>query len=392
VLPALAVALAVCVYAPDHRAPDEVHLRDGRVLVGAVVGSGERVAIHTRAGVIEVAAAEITSRRSEDELRAEVERLAAARGDDALGHLELARLARDYGLTAELWHHVERCLAAVESDPASPIAPRLSELLATLAPELLPERDRDAAPDRFARALLRQARTGVGAGKRAAIVEVLVRAEGSDRALEEAARTALAPQRTLALEALQRRAAGRHVALVAQRSVADPDAGVRETAARLVRDHGSPAAAVRQLAYGLLDAAPRLRIDTAAALGDIGGPEAAAVLVLAGPLAGVAAQSGGAGGVRSNMSVTTSRAYIRDFNVEIAQAAAIAKPVVGSLRTGVALDVTVAAVVTERVQIESAYRNALRKIAGSDPGPDPQTWRQWLAAHDPAAAALLPDR
>ena len=394
-LPALLVALAVPVFAPGYRAPspDEVHLRDGRVLVGAVVPKGEVLAIHTRTGVVEVAAEEIASRRTEAELRAEVERLAAARGDDALGHLELARLSRDYGLTAELWRHLDRCLVAVASDPRSSVAPRLSELLATLAPELLPESDRDAAPDRFARALVRQARVGIGAGKRAAIIEVLVHADGVDRALGEAARTeSQSKPRMVALEALQRRAAGQHVPLVAQRSVVDPDPDVREAAAQLVRAQGKPGAAVRQLANGLLDDAPRMRIDTATALGNLGGPEAAAVLAIAGPLAGVAASSGGGGGVRANMSVTTSRAFIRDFNVEIAQAAAIAKPVVGTVRSGVVLDVTVAAVVTERVQIETAYRNALRKVAGSDPGPDTHTWAHWLGEHAPEAASLLPDR
>ena len=44
-----------------------------------------------------------------------------------------------------------------------------------------------------------------------------------------------------------------------------------------------------------------------------------------------------------------------------------------------------AAVVTQRVRIESAYRQALKRLAGSDPGRDPSKWAAWLAAQRSAA-------
>ncbi|MCB9870819.1 MAG: hypothetical protein H6837_13265 [Planctomycetes bacterium] len=42
---------------------------------------------------------------------------------------------------------------------------------------------------------------------------------------------------------------------------------------------------------------------------------------------------------RANMSVLRQTTYIKDFEVEIAQAAAVANPVIGVVKDGVALDV-----------------------------------------------------
>ena len=42
---------------------------------------------------------------------------------------------------------------------------------------------------------------------------------------------------------------------------------------------------------------------------------------------------------RANMSVARQTTYIKDFEVEIAQAAAVANPVIGVIRDGVSLDV-----------------------------------------------------
>ena len=78
------------------------------------------------------------------------------------------------------------------------------------------------------------------------------------------------------------------------------------------------------------------------------------------------------------MAITQQTAYIRDFDVEVAQAAFIANPVVDVIQSGVVLDVTVAAVVTHRIQIVNAYRGALRCLVGSDPGSDPSRWTDWL--------------
>jgi hypothetical protein len=82
--------------------------------------------------------------------------------------------------------------------------------------------------------------------------------------------------------------------------------------------------------------------------------------------------------VRGHVAILQQQSYIQDFDVEVAQASFIADPKVNVLQSGAVLDTTVHSVITFRTQIVAAYRNALRRIAGSDPGADPGTWSAWL--------------
>jgi hypothetical protein len=84
-------------------------------------------------------------------------------------------------------------------------------------------------------------------------------------------------------------------------------------------------------------------------------------------------------GMRANIAILQQQAYIRDFDVEVAQASFIADPKIGILQSGIVLDVTVMNVTIERVRIVTSWRSALQRLAGSDPGPDPRDWATWLA-------------
>jgi hypothetical protein len=103
-------------------------------------------------------------------------------------------------------------------------------------------------------------------------------------------------------------------------------------------------------------------------------------LVAAGPSAGTALRRSGlpGGATRGHVAVIHQQSYIRDFDVEVAQAAMIANPVVGVIQSGTVLDVTVMAVTTNRNVIVDSYRDAIREISGDDPGPDPEKWKEWL--------------
>jgi hypothetical protein len=76
---------------------------------------------------------------------------------------------------------------------------------------------------------------------------------------------------------------------------------------------------------------------------------------------------------------------VRDFDVEVAQAAALANPRIGVVQSGVVLDVAVAGVFEVRT-IVRAYRSAIQALAGADPGDDPTTWGAFAAAHGSAGA------
>ncbi|MEM7202198.1 MAG: hypothetical protein AAF628_18155 [Planctomycetota bacterium] len=355
--------------------PDEVRLRDGRVLIGSVQQHGVELVVTTRDGVVTVNETEVSGRRTDAQLRAELERLAAGDGG-AFQRLELARLARGYGLGREMWAYADACLE--QAAPGSAVERRLLELVREAAPELVPERLRQAAPEERARGLVRRVRPELSAARRAGLVALLAAEPGVDPTLRSLARREpLVSQRLAAIEALERRGGTANERFVQLRSVLDRDAELRGIVAERVRQGGDGAAAVRRLTAGLLSDAPGIRIRTATALAAIGHPAAVERLVRAGPLAGVP-RAGDSFAKRAHMMQTTTRAFIRDFDVEIAQAAAVANPQIGNARTGVVLDVAVPAVITQRVQIERAYRQALVDLTGSDPGRDPVAWAGWL--------------
>lgn len=363
-------------------AADELRLADGRVLVGSVRSLGEQLEITTRDGVVIVAAAEVTARRSDAELRAELASLAKAR-DDAFGQVMLARTARDFGLARELWQHLDAAIAQSAAERDSAARRQLDKLLGELEPELLSPEQRGGDPKRRVRALVRTVRDSAGPARCAAAVAVLARIDGADEILRDQARRGdLREQRIAASAALLRRSGDGNDRFVFRRTILDRDVDVRRGVAGEIADAGLAPAAIDYLAAALLDDRPFFRMHTAEAFAAMRDAGAVPYLVAAGPLAGTpsAAAAGGNPGVRAHMFATTQRAYIRDFDVEIAQAAAVANPVIGTVTNGVVLDVTVGAVVAMRTKIAGAYRRALTELVGSDPGEDPAAWDAWYRA------------
>jgi hypothetical protein len=132
-------------------------------------------------------------------------------------------------------------------------------------------------------------------------------------------------------------------------------------------------------------------VRSAEALGGLGKPEAVKWLVAAGPNAGtgLAPPGDGPNGNRGYIAILTQTSYVRDFDVEVAQAAAIANPKVDVIQAGSVLDVTVFGVVEERV-IVRAYRSAIKQLGYGDPGEDPRKWAAWLANQTPPANGSAP--
>jgi hypothetical protein len=92
------------------------------------------------------------------------------------------------------------------------------------------------------------------------------------------------------------------------------------------------------------------------------------------------AAPGGGGGSsppHAHVFFGEQRAYVSDFDVEIAQGAVIAKPVIGILQSGVLLDVAVAGVFIIRTEERRVVLGALGKLTGQALGNDPVAWRAW---------------
>jgi len=80
---------------------------------------------------------------------------------------------------------------------------------------------------------------------------------------------------------------------------------------------------------------------------------------------------------RVNLMVGTQQSYIQDFDVEIAQAAAIGDPIVQTIRDGVILDFKILGGHGEGYTVERAgYARALQQLTGRDYGED---WSKYAA-------------
>lgn len=397
---ALVLTASLALAAPPHH--DEVRLDDGRVLVGKVVEKGDDLEITTRDGVVVVATARVTSRRSEEELRRELIKLSKAADKSAFASLHLAHQAHAWGLTKELWRHLD---AALERNAAKPeqqdandaasanerrqaLDRRIRDLLAQLEPEVLPAKYRQANTAVRVNALLDQVRPSTGRAERAAIIELLVREQNADADLrKEARRNASERERLAAVEALQGRPAAGNDRFVWRTAIVDRADSVREGAIGLV-PATQAAAAVEYLAPGLLHQLGDVRVRTADAFAGLHHPDALPLLIAAAPYAGTALPAGGGGGSgqRGHIAILNQQAYIRDFDVEVASASFIADPKIDVLASGTVLDVTVAGTFEVRTILRS-YRKALGTIAGNDPGDDPKRWPNWLSELKPPAPA-----
>lgn len=357
---------------------DEIVLKDGRVLVGKVVQQGNVLEITTRDGVVRVDEKEVAERRDEQKLREALAELRKASSDTPFAHLQLAMQAYAYDLDRELWEHLDRAVEVPADQEHAPLQKRVDDFLAQLEPEILPRKLRRADTHLRVRELLLQLRGKIGPGKRAAILELLVREPNADKDLRtEARRNSDDDRRLLAVEALVRRGTAGNDRFAWRTSILDRDQKVREGAMAIAVRQGATDGAVDYLTPGLMHDSAEVRVRTAEAFGALGDAAAIKPLVIAGPNAGKALASAD-NGVRAHVAFLQQQAYIRDFDVEVASASFIADPKIGVLQSGTVLDVTVHGVTQEQVRIVRAYRSALGRLAGSDPGARPTDWATWL--------------
>ncbi|MHC4932955.1 MAG: hypothetical protein ACYTGV_12265, partial [Planctomycetota bacterium] len=87
---------------------------------------------------------------------------------------------------------------------------------------------------------------------------------------------------------------------------------------------------------------------------------------------------------RANIQVVTQNSYVQDFDVEIAQAAAIGDPIVSTIRDGIILDYKILGGHGEKwiVEQRSAYASALSEMTGRDYGQDWKAWRRYAEEND----------
>lgn len=366
----------------------ELRLKDGRVLVGKVAKKGDNYEVRTYDGNVTIKKSDVSERHSRADLLAKLRGKAKTSGDSAFAHLNLAKLAREYGLTTEMWRHLDKTIKKLSeqtaSNQGSPVHKRLRDFLAQLEPELMPRTLRQAPLEKRVQYLLRLVPKNVIKSRAAAIEELLAREPGADQYLRiQARRNSNERQRVAAIGALQRRKVGGNDRFVLRSTVFDRSNRVRDAAIEIAKPT-IKASDIVYMASGLANKHHKVRVRTAEALAELGHPEAIKQLVKAGPHAatGLAVAGGDGTRTRAHVAFLNQQAYIRDFDVEVAQAAFIADPKIDVLQSGSVLDVTVAGVQEVRTVVR-AYRSALKQLTSKDPGKDPRRWGEWLAKLPP---------
>jgi hypothetical protein len=368
-----------------------LHLANGAVLraVARPVGDASGTPALAEAWEVQVGGQwttlpreQVLRSRAEKEALAEYGRLSKGLAEhDHVRRLALAGWLEKEGLYAELFRELDRVLV---TDPDARGA--LELLRKPSLARTLPPADPDAAKERTR--ALREAGKAFPSQRELWIARLQSQTdrEGLIELLQRELASDVAQRRDLAAHALRRVAPGRGLEALEPLALADRDRNAREEARRALRDARTPKVAER-LVPRL--ASPSLKerigaIDTLGIAGHAAGPAAIEPLIT--HLANLAKPQGGGGGgtvPRSHVSVRRQVAYVQDFNVEIAQAASIADPIVDFAEEGVVLDVA-AATWQLPIRYESAVTHrALVRLTGEGAKRTPEEWADWWEANKP---------
>jgi hypothetical protein len=185
-------------------------------------------------------------------------------------------------------------------------------------------------------------------------------------------------RRVFAAQALGRLFAGRDDKRLLQHAVLDTSAAVRRSAAEALAN-ADDVSLIVPVVRALDSDNPRVRAQSAEALGFMAYP--AAVEPLIGFMSAALQSSGSDRVPHGYIFVGRQRAYLQDFDVEVATFQAVADPQVNVLLEGDVLEAGVVGVNQFPVSVEtSAARGSLRRLTGEDPGHSVRSWERWWEA------------
>jgi len=186
-------------------------------------------------------------------------------------------------------------------------------------------------------------------------------------------------RRELATVALQRMFPGSEPEGLISRAVLDSSREVRTSAARALKAFDN-ASVIEPALRALGSKHAEVRTNAIEALGTMEYREA--VEPLFDHLVALQSGGGSTGSPRVYIFTGRQRAYVQDFDVEVAQFEAIADPIINVLTEGQVLDVAVVGVTEYVVASERAStRRALAKLTGANPGETTTAWQRWWNEH-----------
>ncbi len=179
------------------------------------------------------------------------------------------------------------------------------------------------------------------------------------------------PQRWIAAYMLGESNKVRRVKPLYRRALGDPSWQVRACAVASLKKHEDGTTIgpfERALFYGKYAST---RTYAAEALGLLGDKRAVK------PLIAALKSTGSGGSPRNHVRISRQIAYVKDFDVEIAQAAVIADPIVDTVEDGIVLDVAVVSVGIQRRRISAS----LHQLTGAGSGFSAKEWSAWWRAN-----------
>jgi len=370
----LTFAILLAAFTTDDAQADVVHLADGRSLFGSVSEANGTVVVTTSAGMVELDPAEVLRIENSRHLEAALARaLARVDGNDPDALLLLGDWAVRKGLFEDGLDLADRALLAAQRRADTNRSDLdLPESLYGVPFKGIDERCLDAT-SAWRLLSMTSGRKPARAKVAAVRLDKIVRTQDITDTLLRGLRDASPNVRISALQLLSVTTPEGTIERVIERMLFDQDAAVRAAAVRAVRAYENDGV-VYPLARALRNDNEALRATAMDAIEALDERRAIAALI-----ANLRRASGGL--VRNNLAVTTQTSFVKDFDVEIAQAAVIAQPIVGVITHGSVLDVGVAGVHSKRV-IGAAERQrivrVLAHLTGYDFGGDADRWQHWL--------------
>ena len=369
-------------FSPQEASPVEakarttvLHLADGRVLRTRARESDGGWEVFAGGEWKLVPAEMITRAKSEHDLlqlAAELEH--GLPKDDLVRRVAYADWLVNEGLQVEALQQVDRVLAR---DPDQKDA--LALLARAGIPVALPNAPTDAKgieaffvaaahADGAVRelAVMRLAKAPEIPGLRAAVANELV------------ARTPA--RRSFAALVLRRMFPGSEAKSLVSRAVLDASDEVRLNAALALKAFGD-ASVIAPAVRAVASKHPEVRSNAIEALGKMDYREA--VQPLYEHLVALQSSSGGTP-THGYIFNGTQRAYVQDFDVEVAQGQSIADPIINVLTEGSVLDAAVIETTEYQYQVASeraSVRRALAKLTGANPGDTTVAWQRWWQEH-----------
>lgn len=340
-----------------------VTLADGRAAEGRVELRGPLPRLVTVFGDLRLSReAALAAQDSSVALQAVQERAALIPKGFAAGHAALARWCAERGFFAAAREHMELALAIKTDHIAVQQAAQL------LAERFGPIWLADIRRDDLAETLLLQRAVLSRAHACIAIAAcVHLKPEELFRPALRALKLDQPHARWAAAQVLsQLRSEPLRIKPLFTASLADETPAVRREATRALAVTADPVF-VKLYAKNLIHPEPTVRVRAAEALAELNMPEATAPLL--------AALEDSWRPARANFTSVLQTTYVRDYDVEVAQGAVIADPVIDVVQSGVVLDVAVVSVQFER----QVYRSALTRLVRRDLGDDPKAWKAALS-------------